>query len=168
LGALLNLKASPSFGFRDALRRNFNPKCGEVGLTSEQRHPDLCHQAAPTVLVVEDEVLIRMALAALLRDEGFTVIEACNADEALVALSATSIDLLLTDVRMDGSMDGLDLAAKVRSTMPDLKIVVVSGHLAPDETHGVADAFVPKPYLAEKVVEQVKTILSGTNFDHAF
>ncbi len=120
------------------------------------------------MLVVEDEVLIRMTLAAMLRDEGFTVIEACDADEALAALAAASIDLLLTDVRMEGSMDGLDLAVQVRSTMPHLKIVVVSGHLAAVETRGVADAFVPKPYLAEKVVDHVKAILNGTDLDHAF
>ncbi len=137
-------------------------------MTSEERYPDLSDQSAPTVLVVEDEVLIRMTLAAMLRDEGFTVIEACDADEALAALAAASIDLLLTDVRMEGSMDGLDLAVQVRSTMPHLKIVVVSGHLAAVETRGVADAFVPKPYLAENVVERVKAILNGTNLDHAF
>jgi DNA-binding NtrC family response regulator len=120
------------------------------------------------VLVVEDEVLIRMTLAAVLRDEGFDVIEACDADEALVVLATAPIDLLLTDVRMEGSMDGLHLATQVRSTTPHLKIVMVSGHLAADETHGIADAFVPKPYLAEKVVEQVKAILNGTDLDHAF
>jgi DNA-binding response OmpR family regulator len=109
-----------------------------------------------------------MTLATVLRDEGFTVIEACDADEALVALATAAIDLLLTDVRMEGSMDGLDLAVRVRSTMPDLKIVMVSGHLPADETQGVADAFVPKPYLAEKVVERVKAILNGTDLDHAF
>lgn len=101
-----------------------------------------------------------MSLAATLRDEGFTVIEACDADEALVALATASIDVLLTDVRMGGSMDGLELATRVRSTVPDLKIVVVSGHLAADETHGVADAFVPKPYLAENVVERVRKMLN--------
>ncbi len=120
------------------------------------------------MLVVDDEVLIRMTLAAVLRDEGFTVIEACDADEALVALATTSIDLLLTDVCMEGSMDGLDLAMQVRSSQPDLKIVVVSGHLPADETRGVADAFVPKPYLAEKLVERVKAILNGADLDHAF
>jgi DNA-binding NtrC family response regulator len=137
-------------------------------LASEERCPDLCDQATAAILVVEDEVLIRMTLAAMLRDEGFTVIEACDADEALVALAATSIDLLLTDVRMEGSMDGLDLAVQVRSTMPHLKIVVVSGHLAAVETHGVADAFVPKPYLAENLVERIKAILNGSDLDHAF
>jgi len=108
-----------------------------------------------------------LTLAATLRDEGFTVIEACDADEALVALSTAPIDVLLTDVRMGGSMDGLELAARVRSTMPDLKIVVVSGHLAANETLGVADAFVSKPYLTEKVVEQVVEILNETDLDHA-
>jgi len=136
-------------------------------LTSQERYADSCDQAAPTVLVVEDEVLIRLTLAATLRDEGFTVIEACDADEALVALATAPIDVLLTDVRMGGSMDGLELAARARSTMPDLKIVVVSGHLAADETHGVADAFVSKPYLTEKVVEQVLEILDETDSNHA-
>jgi len=129
-------------------------------LTSQERYSDLRDAAAPTVLVVEDEILVRMSLAATLRDEGFTVIEACDADEALVALATASIDVLLTDVRMGGSMDGLELATRVRSTVPDLKIVVVSGHLAADETHGVADAFVPKPYLAENVVERVRKMLN--------
>ncbi len=136
-------------------------------MTSEERTPGLGDHSVPTVLVVEDEILIRITLATVLRDEGFTVIEACNADEALVALATASIDLLLTDVRMAGSMDGLDLAVRARSAMPHLKIVVVSGHLAAIETQGVADAFVPKPYLAESVVERVKAILSGTNLDHA-
>ncbi len=137
-------------------------------MTSEERYSDLSDLSAPTILVVEDEVLIRMTLANGLRDEGFTVIEACDADEALVALATASIDLLLTDVRMEGSMDGLDLAVQVRSSLPDLKIVVVSGHLPEDETQGVADAFVPKPYLTEKLVQRVKAILSGTDLDHAF
>ncbi len=137
-------------------------------MTSEERYSDLGDQTPPTVLVVEDDVLIRMTLAAVLRDEGFTVIEACDADEALVALATTSIDLLLTDVRMEGSMNGLDLAMQARSSLPDLKIVVVSGHLPANETHGVADAFVPKPYLTEKLVQRVKAILNGTDLDHAF
>jgi CheY-like chemotaxis protein len=137
-------------------------------LTSEKRYSELCNKPASTILVVEDEILIRMTLAALLRDEGFTVIEACDADEALVALATAPIGLLLTDVRMGGSMDGLALAAHVRSTLPALKIVMVSGHLAPHETQGVADAFVPKPYLAENVVARVKAILNGTDLDHAF
>jgi len=137
-------------------------------LTSEERYSDLGEQPSPTVLVVEDEVLIRMTLATVLRDEGFTVIEACDADEALVALAAAPIDILVTDVRMEGSMDGLDLALQVKSTMPDLKIVMVSGHLAARETHGLADAFVPKPYLAENLVGQVKALLNGTDLDHVF
>jgi DNA-binding NtrC family response regulator len=131
-----------------------------LALTSQERYSELPDEAAATVLVVEDEVLIRMTLAAMLRDEGFTVIEACDADEALVALATTPIEVLLTDVRMEGSMDGLELAGRVRSTMPDLKIVVVSGHLAAEKAVGVADAFVPKPYQAEDVVDRVRQILS--------
>ncbi len=136
-------------------------------LTSEERYCDLRQAPAPTILVVEDEVLIRMTLAAMLRDEGFTVIEAFDADEALVALATVPIDVLLTDVRMGGSMDGIELAARAKSSVPDLKVVVVSGHLTPDEARDVADVFVQKPYLAESVVAWVREILTEAGQAHA-
>ncbi len=136
-------------------------------MTSEERYSELADPAASTVLIVEDEILIRMTLAAALRDEGFTVIETCDADEALAVLAMTSIDLLVTDVRMEGSMDGIDLAVQVKSKQPDLKIIVVSGHFPAYETQGVADAFVAKPYLAENLTERIKAILSHTDVTHA-
>src|SRR5258708_5647926 len=81
-----------------------------------------------TVLVVEEEVLVRLSLAATLRDEGFFVLEAANADEAVAVLaSSTPIDIVLTDVNMPGSLDGVALGRYVRSTRPGLKVIVVSG-----------------------------------------
>lgn len=100
------------------------------------------------VLVVEDENLVRMAIAGELEDEGFTVLEAANADAAILLLQAhPSINLLLTDIDMPGSMDGLKLAEAVRNRWPPVKIIVASGHfkisLAELPEGG---RFFPKPY----------------------
>jgi CheY-like chemotaxis protein len=83
----------------------------------------------PVVLVVEDETIIRIDIVACLKDEGFTVIEASSADEALEILAAEpAISLIFTDVDMPGSMDGLKLSMAVRDRWPPVKIIVTSGH----------------------------------------
>ena len=86
--------------------------------------------AAESVLVVEDEVLVRMVIADNLRNAGYTVIEASNAHEALGLLrSNVDVRLILSDVRMPGTMNGLALARTVRSEFPVIKIVLTSGTL---------------------------------------
>ena len=82
------------------------------------------------VLVVEDEVLIRMALAEALRKTGFNVIEACNAAEALEVVEAgLTPDVLLTDVVLPGHMDGLHLAAFLEHWLPSIKVFIASGRV---------------------------------------
>ena len=77
----------------------------------EQEKCNAGPDAKKTVLVVEDEVLIRLYLSEEIRAAGFTVIEAASADEAFEVLkSRNDIDLVLTDIRMPGTMDGLQLA----------------------------------------------------------
>jgi CheY-like chemotaxis protein len=72
-----------------------------------------------TILVVEDELLIRLMLVDALRDAGFEVVEASNADDALATLeSQPAIDLVFTDVRMPGTMDGVGLMKLLRETRP--------------------------------------------------
>jgi DNA-binding NtrC family response regulator len=87
----------------------------------------------PAVLVVEDEVLIRLDLSDHLRDFGYEVIEAGNADEALECLAATAIDVVVTDVRMPGSMDGIQLAHLLHDERPHIGVIVVSGHADADQ-----------------------------------
>lgn len=116
----------------------------------------------PAILVVEDEILVRLLIAEELRTAGFTVVEAANADEALTILqSATPIELVMTDVRMPGSMDGLDLAAAVRSMCPETKIIVASGHLPDWPARDIVDAFFGKPYDPARVAKRVKELLAG-------
>jgi two-component system, response regulator PdtaR len=85
--------------------------------------------ARPTVLLVEDEVLIRWAVAEAMRDAGLHVIEASNAAEAMdVVLSGLKPDILFTDVRMPGHIDGLELAAFLETLLPGLTVIIASAH----------------------------------------
>jgi len=119
-----------------------------------------CEHDRMTVLVVEDEVLIRLMIADALRAEGLAVIEASNGDEALRVLqSALPVQLLLTDIRMASKLDGLTLAHAARAVRPNLKLIVVSSHVSGDEVTGLADAFFRKPYIVNTIIERVKSLL---------
>src|ERR1700738_2152919 len=114
------------------------------------------HPRGPAILVVEDEVLIRLSLAETLRDAGYSVVEAASADEALTVLtSSTPVDVVLTDVNMPGSLDGIALGRYVRTTRPELKVIVVSGRVVPAAVTEVADAFVAKPYDVAKIIATI-------------
>src|SRR6266480_5078418 len=91
----------------------------------------LDHTGIPRiVLVVEDEMLLRMRAVDMVEDAGYTSVEAVDADEALVILESRSdIELLFTDIQMPGSMDGLELAHAVHERWPLIKIILVSGQL---------------------------------------
>jgi two-component system, response regulator PdtaR len=122
-----------------------------LNLTTENRQ-------SPTVLLVEDEVLVRMMLADQLREAGCTVVEASDADEALLLLrqNLVRIDLVISDVRMPGSMDGLGLARVIRSECPELKIILMSGHHRALEGPDY-DAFFPKPYDGPAIIRKVRS-----------
>jgi len=82
----------------------------------------------PVVLIVEDEFLIRMDAVDMVKSAGFEVVEAENADEAIIILEdRPDITVVFTDVQMPGSMDGLKLAAAIRGRWPPIKIVATSG-----------------------------------------
>jgi DNA-binding response OmpR family regulator len=109
------------------------------------------------VLVVEDEVLIRLVIADELRADGFSVIEAASADQALSYLQAgVPIDLVLSDIEMPGSMNGLGLIQRLRVQAPNLPTVLTSG--ASPVAHD-ADAFVSKPYDMRQLVALIAGLL---------
>ena len=98
--------------------------------SSSLSDPAVLTEPGPRVLVVEDELLLRMLVSDYLRDAGFAVVEALNGDEAIAILEAgAAIDLVFTDVRMPGSADGLEVLSFVRRTRPSIPVVVTSGHL---------------------------------------
>ena len=116
-------------------------------------------QDAPVILLVEDEIFIRLATADWLRDAGFEVIEAADGAEALsVVHSGKSVDLLATDITMPGAPDGIGLARVVRELCPDLPILIISS-LLPEPASAVADKFVQKPYGPAELVNTVKEMV---------
>lgn len=116
-----------------------------------------------SVLVVEDEVLIRMSIAAALEDAGFQVLEAGNSAQALEVLAHhDGIGIVVTDVRMPGAMDGLGLVAQLRRDHPAIRILVVSGNTAAaDAIAAGAMAFIGKPYEPRGVVATVLDFAAG-------
>jgi two-component system, response regulator PdtaR len=116
-------------------------------------------QAFRTILLVEDEVLVRMMIASELRDAGFTVIETATPRQALDVLTHEfDVKLLLSDIQMPGNMDGLALARVVRSAYPAIKIVLTSGRNATGEATKY-DAFVPKPCDPPTMIGHIKALL---------
>jgi CheY-like chemotaxis protein len=128
----------------------------------QNERPTSCSK--PTVLVVEDVVLVRMLLANLLRERGFEIIEAATADEAVRVLEAGfPVRVVLTDIYMPGSsMDGLALARWVHAHRPGLKVILGSGVVS---TTDPADAafyegpILQKPYKREELELRLRAAL---------
>ena len=89
---------------------------------------DAAPESAPTVLVVEDEVLVRMVVSDYLRDCAFHVVEAGSGDEAIQILEAgIEVDIVFSDVHMPGEIDGFALSQWVRRERPGVKVILTSG-----------------------------------------
>jgi two-component system, response regulator PdtaR len=111
-----------------------------------------------TVLIVDDEVLLRLLVADELRERGFTVVEASNADEALSILqSGTTVHVLFTDVQMPGALNGIDLARVVAHEWPEVELLVTSGHVSGAELDQPA-TFFPKPYDPREIAARIAAL----------
>lgn len=116
------------------------------------------------VVIAEDEPLIRMMAVDVLTDEGFEVIEATHADEALAILEAqaANIHMLFTDVHMPGSIDGLELAHHARTHWPWIALLVASGRAKPQADEMPARSrFLSKPYHPSHVVAHVRELTAA-------
>src|ERR1700724_3721764 len=113
------------------------------------------------VLVVEDEMLLRMRAVDMVEDAGYTSVEAVNADEAVAILESRSdIALLFTDIQMPGSMDGLKLAHAVHERWPPIKIILVSGQLRLANIDIPADSrFFGKPLEAREMIVEMQDMI---------
>jgi CheY-like chemotaxis protein len=122
----------------------------------------LDHCSVPAVvLVVEDEMLLRMRAVDIVEDAGYTSVEAVDADEAVAILESRSdIALLFTDIQMPGSMDGLRLAHSVHDRWPPIKIILVSGQLKLANLDIPAGSrFFGKPLEAKVVIAQMQSMI---------
>ena len=117
----------------------------------------------PVVLVVEDEMVLRMRAVDIVEDAGFVPVEAVSADEAIKILeSRDDISLLFTDIQMPGSMDGLKLAHAAHTRWPHIKIILVSGQIAvTDEDKPDDSKFFPKPLQIQQMVLELQAMIGS-------
>ncbi|WP_238384378.1 response regulator [Teichococcus vastitatis] len=118
------------------------------------------------LLLVEDELLVRMLAKEVLEEKGFVVLEAQDGDEAIRMLDDLDrIDIVVTDVRMPGCHDGLDVAQHARTRFPEVPVIVATGFAA-----NVTDrlkqldpraVLMPKPYSLDHMATLART-LSGS------
>ena len=113
-----------------------------------------------TVLLVEDEGIIRMASAAILEDAGYDVLEAADAEEALATLGDhPEVDVVVTDVQMPGRLDGLKLIEAIANDYPQVKTLVTSGLAGVKEARESGAAkFLAKPYTAAGIQSAVRIL----------
>lgn len=121
----------------------------------------------PAVLVVEDELLIRMALSDYLQECEFTVFDVPNADEAVAFLEAGEfpVDVVFTDVRMPGKMDGFGLARWVRENRPGLPVLITTGDRTKTEAATELcdkNPIIDKPHDLKLVVARIRSAVDGT------
>ena len=116
----------------------------------------------PVALVVDDEPLLTIVAMNIADDLGFSAISASNADEALSILEKRDdIRLVLTDVNMPGSLDGIALARTVRNRWPPIKLLVVSGRPLPDPASLPAGAmFLAKPFGVSDIDGMVRQLFA--------
>jgi len=127
------------------------------------RPADTQTPAPYTVLVVEDEVLVRLALAEYLRDCGFQVLEAATGDEAIEVLTARGeeVDLVFSDVQMPGKTDGFALAHWIRDKIPGMRIILTSGvgHAASKAENLCLDGpMIQKPYDHKALLGEIRRL----------
>ena len=96
----------------------------------------------------------------MIADAGFNVVEAANADEAIVILeNRLDITVVFTDIQMPGSMDGLKLAAAIRGRWPPIKIIATSGLVdVRQDDLPEGGRFLPKPYSSEQIVRKLREL----------
>ena len=121
-----------------------------------------------TILLVEDEELLRAGVQEVLEIQGYKVITAPDGEQALACLAAEPIDLIITDLVMP-KMDGIDFVKQLREIKPDLPVIVVSGSTRNImQRYGIdsiqvpgANASLPKPFKSVDLIEQVRQLLAS-------
>ncbi|MDB5617189.1 response regulator [Tardiphaga sp.] len=131
--------------------------------TSNQENSGDAETPRTVVLVVEDDTLLRMHAAEMIEEAGFEVIEARNADEAIVVLEGRiDIAIVFTDIDMPGSMNGLKLAHAVANRWPPIRIVATSGHFQMrDGDLPAGGRFIAKPYRSQQILAMLSELTSA-------
>jgi len=114
----------------------------------------------PIVLVVEDEPLVREMIAEDLREAGFTVLEAGDGESAASILNGTDrVDLLFTDIRLPGALDGWEVARLGRRARAALPVIYATGHTVDHSAEVEGSIFLSKPYEPSQIIETIRKLL---------
>jgi len=112
-----------------------------------------------TVLVVDDEPLILEMISEELTGQGFSVLEADTGEAALSIINSGGIvDVLFTDIRLPGDLDGWRLAATAREARPELPVIYASGYVVEKGAAVPGSVFLKKPYLLSAIAETIRTL----------
>jgi len=115
---------------------------------------------ATIILVAEDEVLVRHDISEYLRSQGYAVVEANSAAEAIQVLKdSIPVAAVFTDIRMPGTIDGLDLARYVQTHHPGVPVLITSGHVRADDSPTDLGPIIGKPYNPADVLTAIKSKL---------
>ena len=130
-----------------------------------QQQPGQTRDGGPmlaTILVVEDEVLIRLMITEYLREFGYTVLEARDGDEAAKLLhGGDQVDVVFSDVRMPGRIDGLALAKWISRNRPGIGVLLTSAYVPPADLADSGAAvcrLLPKPYTPGEVLHRIREL----------
>jgi two-component system cell cycle sensor histidine kinase/response regulator CckA len=158
-GGTIDVSSEPGQGARFVVRL---PATTEVTEPPAQEPPPATPARAATILLVEDEDVVRELVATILEEEGYDVVTAASPRQALRLAEATHPDLLLTDVVMP-EMNGMELARRVLEQYPGIAVLYTSGYAADVVTDrnvlGPTDAFIQKPYPAAALTDMVRRLL---------
>jgi CheY-like chemotaxis protein len=123
---------------------------------------DMNVQRLSTVLIVEDETMVRLPIAEYLRDCGYHVLEAADASEAMAVVDSDKVDVVFSDVRMPGQIDGFGLARWLQQNHPRVPVLLTSGWTGAtqkgnDAPRGVR--VIEKPYSQAQVADRLEGLL---------
>lgn len=139
------------------------PGPGGVALLSDADKRDPAEN--PVILVVDDDDPVRVMLARLLRTQGYSVIQASNADQARNALDHQQPDLVISDIVMPGE-SGIELRRGIAARWPELPVILISGYSAEGPAEFAArtpnTTFVQKPFAADQFLALVEQTLART------
>lgn len=114
---------------------------------------------ASTILIVEDDPLVRETVVGGLQERGYAIVESESGEEALRLLEERPVSLLFTDIRLLDRMDGWELAERARALKPDLPVIYTTGFSAEVPRFVQGSIFLQKPYLPSEVISAIEGLL---------
>jgi CheY-like chemotaxis protein len=130
-------------------------RAGKADLSTPTESETGVENQKPIVLVCEDEALVRIVIVDYLRDNGCSVVEAASGEDAVAFINGPEqrLDVLFTDIRLGGALNGWDVAEIFRDRFPNLRILYASGHAIEPRRDVEGSEYFAKPYQLDDVLD---------------